>query len=351
MDENKLRRLAYLTVVSFGGIALVYLFFKNVFAVLLPLLIAWAIAFITRPIAEAIGRRVRIPRGVLRAIFALLITVTVIGAISLLVYAVAHELWLLLSGFGDGEGLRALIDKLVSGGFLGGILDSLGERIADVFYELVISVVSGLGSAITGVLGAIPGTLLFILVTVIASVYFALDLERINSLVLRILPAKGAEWLKRFKTGLFSVGLKYIGSYLILMLITFVIMLVGLLIIGAPYALLLAFIIALFDLLPVIGVGTILIPWGLFELAVGSGALGVGLLVLFCIYQVIRQLAEPRIIGRNLGVHPLLTLTLLYIGYSLFGFSGILVVPIVSVLIEISFNKKDSAEVGEGGVT
>ena len=119
------------------------------------------------------------------------------------------------------------------------------------------------------------------------------------------------------------------------MLITFIVMLVGLVILRRPYALLLAFIIALLDCLPVIGVGTILLPWSLYELIFGERYIGIGLVVLFILYEIVRQFAEPRIVGKNLGIHPIITLVLIYVGYSLFGIVGLLFVPIATVLINI----------------
>ena len=132
------------------------------------------------------------------------------------------------------------------------------------------------------------------------------------------------------------------------MLITFAVMLVGLVILRQPYALLLALIIAVLDLLPVIGVGTVLVPWSVYELVLGDTGVGIGLLILFAVHTFIRQFAEPKIVGKNLGVHPIVTLSLLYVGYSLFGFVGLLLVPIATVLIEVTVGKKDSAKVNEG---
>jgi predicted PurR-regulated permease PerM len=328
-----------------GGGALIYLFFRYLFLLVLPFLIAWGIAFMTRGIADRINKKTGFPRRALRVILALLTSLSLIGAVSLVTWLLAAELWRLLSGFGDGAGIRGLIERITDGGMFGSIFDAFGDRIADVFYEFAVSIASSLGQIVSGWLGAVPKIFLFILVTVIASAYFASDLDRINAFITRLLPKRVISWLSFFRRGFFCAGVGYVRSYLTLMALTFGIMLVGLMILGEEYSLLLAFIIAFADLLPVIGVGTVLIPWSIYEIAVGNNSRGVGLLVLFGVYEIVRQLLEPKIVGKSLGVHPLLSLVLIYLAYSLFGFGGILIVPIAIVLIKIWFGKKYSAEV------
>ena len=348
MNERKLRLGVYITVLLLGGGAVVYLFLKHALGALLPFLIAWAVAFATRPAAEFISERVRIPKRVLRALLAGVISVAFVGEVCLLVWLLAAELWRLLGGLGDGRALREIVDGITSLGPIGDLFESFGDRVADVFYELLISLATSLGGAVTGLLGAVPKVLLFVLITVIASVYFALDLERINAALRSVLPRGVVDWLSKFRRGFFDVGLKYLRSYLLLMLITFAVMLAGLLILARPYALLLSFVIAALDILPVLGVGTILLPWGIYELALGDARLGIGLFILFAVYELIRQLAEPRILGKQLGVHPILTLFLVYACYAIFGFAGILLVPVTVVLVNVTLSKNDSAEIGQG---
>ena len=351
MKEGKLERLCYLTVVIIGGALILFLFFRHVFGVILPFLIAWAMAFATRPVAEAVAKgRERVKR-VLRAILALLFSLLVIGVIFLICFVLCSELWRLLSGLGEGDALRDFFEKLLGGGLFGGIFDTLGERVADVFYELLISLATRLGSIVTSWVGAVPKILLFIVITVISSVYFALDLERVNATVKKILPKAVSAWLSDLRRGAFRTGVRYLRSYLILMMLTFIIMLVGLMLLGRPYAVLLAFVIAIADVLPVIGVGSILIPWGIYEIAFGTSGVGIGLIILMVVYELLRQFLEPKIIGKSLGVHPLLTLVTLYVGYSLFGFVGLLLVPVVSVVANVILEKKNAAEVGEGEVS
>ena len=347
MNTEGLRKIAYLIFIILGLLVLCFLLIKYLIPVLIPFLIAWAAAFaVRRPakrLADWTGMKERVVRPLLTAFF----TVLVFFLAGLLVFIISRELWQIISGFGEGEEFRAFVDGfLVSGGLLEEFTGQYGEGLADVIYELATAVLSWLFGILTSVAQALPNAILAIVVTVIAAIYFSIDLERINRAVLSLVPKERRERMLSLKRGFFSVGVKYMLSYFLLFLITFVTVLSGFLILRVPYAFLFALIVSFLDLLPVIGVGTFLIPYGIFEIVRGDTFMGVGLLVLFAVQTLIREIAEPKILGKNLGVHPLLTLLILYVGYALFGFVGILCVPIFTVALELVLAKKNSAEVG-----
>ena len=95
----------------------------------------------------------------------------------------------------------------------------------------------------------------------------------------------------------------------------------------------LAIVIAIVDVLPILGTGTVLIPWAIFAFVSSDIRLGIGLLVLYGVTLVVRQLVEPKIVGSTLGIHPLLTLASVYIGLELLGFIGIFAGPLVALFI------------------
>jgi predicted PurR-regulated permease PerM len=123
-------------------------------------------------------------------------------------------------------------------------------------------------------------------------------------------------------------------------------MLFGFMILRVKNVILISAAVAIFDLLPLIGVGTILVPWSIAELLLGNTGVGIGLIVLLVLHEIIRQFAEPKIIGKTFGLHPIISLLLLYIGYSALGFIGILIVPFIAVILNAFFDKKDSAKIG-----
>lgn len=103
---------------------------------------------------------------------------------------------------------------------------------------------------------------------------------------------------------------------------------IGLWIMKNPYSLMLACLIGIVDALPVFGSGTILVPWAVFRFLTGDIQMGVGLLILYALCTLNRQLLEPRLLGQKLGMSTLLTLFLMYIGYRLFGIFGFILGPV-----------------------
>ncbi len=103
---------------------------------------------------------------------------------------------------------------------------------------------------------------------------------------------------------------------------------IGLWIMKNPYSIMLAFLIGIVDALPVFGSGTILVPWAVFRFLAGDIQMGIGLLILYVLCTLNRQLLEPRLLGQKLGMSTLLTLFLMYIGYRLFGIFGFVLGPV-----------------------
>ena len=128
------------------------------------------------------------------------------------------------------------------------------------------------------------------------------------------------------------------------MLITFSLLLLGFWLLKIKYALILSALFALIDFLPVLGVGALLVPWGAFELVRGNYKLAIGLIVLYAVIAIVRQVTEPKIIGANFGIHPLLTLFSMYMGLSLFGVTGMILGPVAAVTAKGVFGSKRKNE-------
>ncbi|MBE6635200.1 MAG: sporulation integral membrane protein YtvI [Ruminococcaceae bacterium] len=325
---------------------------KYLLPAVLPFLFAWGIAFATRKPADFISNKCGISRAFVRPILSvLLMLITVGGGISALI-RISTEAWQLFSELGESGELAAIAELLLDP--LGAILEDLGipdglkDGLADAMSGIFTGIVGKVAGIVTSIVSALPKIILFIVITAISAAYFSIDLERINNVVLSVLPDKASEFVKRMKSRLSLIAVKYVRSYFILMVITFSVILIGLMLMRVRYALLMAFIIALLDALPVIGIGIVLVPWGIWSLIVGKTGLGIGLLVLYAASAIIRQVAEPRIVGKSLGIHPLLTLLFMYVGYTLFGIAGLIFLPAAAVIITTTFGKDDAAEIKEG---
>lgn len=347
---EKLEYYAHLTVSAVGLLLLAYISFKYALVYILPFIIAWCVAECIKPLAGVISERTHAPERVVRAVLCVSAAAALLGAAVGLVSYALGEAWALLRELVSSGALSRIQD------ILSGILpvgeegEAIFEYVREAFEGALSGLLSSIGSLLSSFASRLPGVLLFILVTVSAALYFSLDLEGINGFFRDIMPKRLHGWLGRNKKRLRGSLVRYIRAYLLLMLVTFVEMLVGFLIIGIDYAVLLAFLVALLDALPLIGVGTVLLPMALYNFFVGKGGVAIGLAVLFVIHTVLRQALEPKIVGKNLGIHPIVSLFLLYVGYAALGALGILLVPLVSVLINAILNKDDPPEVMEGTV-
>jgi len=327
-----------LLAVAFGG-GLLLVATRYILPVLLPFLIAWVVAFAVRRPAARLARKLHISERVARPALALIFAAALLFGLALIFKRLINLLWGVLTEIGEGnnpiydfiyaleEGRLSLFGKHMP--------KELAAKMSDALSELLSSALSRLADGVTGFASGVPKAMFFIVVTLIAILYFAIDLEKINTRVRHLLPKALSERLSRIKAKGFSLGISCLKSYSIIFLITFGLMLIGFLILRVRGAITVALIIAFLDLLPVIGVGTVLIPWSIFGFASGNNFIGVGMLVLFLVNTVIRELLEPKILGKNLGIHPILSLLLVYAGYAFFGFFGLLVAPIAAGLIGV----------------
>ena len=132
----------------------------------------------------------------------------------------------------------------------------------------------------------------------------------------------------------FKTVRKYLLSYLLLLLITYLELLLGFTVIGIRKAWLAALVVAIVAIIPVIGSGILLIPWAIVDLVVGNIRTGLLLLVLYVIITVVRNIVEPRIVGENVGLPPIVTLLAMVVGMYLFGLLGLFGLPICLAIIK-----------------
>ncbi len=178
-------------------------------------------------------------------------------------------------------------------------------------------------------ISGIPSAILFLVTTVFSGVYFAASGPRLWKRLLSRLPKKYQKNAGNIREQAETIFQKYIRAYFLLFLLSFAVLFIGLWILGRNYVFLAALLIALIDLLPFLGVGTVLIPWAILELLCQNYFLGFGLLILCLAAMLARQIAEPHLIGKTLGIHPLLSLAAGYVGWKLAGIAGLLLGPIL----------------------
>ena len=222
------------------------------------------------------------------------------------------------------EDLNRLLPSSVSQGIAAAV---------DALKQSLLRWAGSLSAAITG--GAfstamsLPNALLGVVLTVMGTYYFSADRERIRGFFRRTLPVS---WRQRYgfvRKNLLTALFGQVKSQLTVSLIVTAALTLAFVIYGIPYGLAAGVLIGVADALPVIGAGLFLIPWSLLSFIGGSTGMGVFMACAYVGVIVIRQIAEPRIVGRQLGLYPLLTMMAMYAGYRLTGFLGLLLGPVL----------------------
>lgn len=214
-----------------------------------------------------------------------------------------------------------------------GLLDS-GGTLASGVYEKVFSLVSGF-------LGRLPDHLLFLLTLLLSCYFAAAELPRLRELLELHLPQKHLrQWRSILSSGK-GVLVGWFRAQLKLMGVTFLVLFLGFLLLGIRLPLLFALGIALLDALPLLGTGVILLPWGLLSMISGELHKGIGLIIIYGIAALLRNVLEPKFLGEQMGVSPLFSLLALYAGYRLSGFWGMILLPLgVMVFAELYSSRK-----------
>lgn len=189
-------------------------------------------------------------------------------------------------------------------------------------------------SFVTSIVGSLPSLLISILIAIISSIFFTLDYQNIISSTLGVLPARWRTTIMDVKNTFFNTIVKYLIAYGKLITLTFVELSIGFLMFGISNPFGLAFLIAIVDIMPVLGTGTIMIPWFIAEFAMGNASTGFALLGIYVVITIIRNILEPKLVGAQIGLHPLATLMCIYVGMKLFGFLGLFGLPITVVILK-----------------
>lgn len=204
-------------------------------------------------------------------------------------------------------------------------LGSLGSFITNASVRII--------SYISGIAASVPGLFLNIVITIIVTFFLTIDYPKITGFLQRQLSHRAGALLGETRTYVGGTLLRCLVSYALILCITFAELSVGLTILRVPNAVLIAACIAVFDILPVLGTGGIMNPWAVICLIMGKWVLGFGLLALYVIITVIRNIIEPKIVGHQVGLHPVVTLLSMLAGLQFFGILGLFGFPItLSVL-------------------
>lgn len=319
-----------------------------IISLFLPFLLGFVFASAVKPLADVLQKKLSIPRG-LSAILVIILTIGIIGG------AITWGVWKIIE---QGRQVYDQFPQIYESARLS--FAKFTDSWKDVYASLpnnIQQIISEFGSTISdkasGFINnksepvvdwasrfakAIPRGFVGVIVFILSGYFIITDDGRISAFTTKIVGEK-----LRFRFSIVSIHVKnYLGGYIktqgILMIIAFVIIFAALSILNVRYALLIALGISFLDALPFFGSGLVLWPWTVVDFATGDIKMGVGLILTYVALAIVRRVAEPKLLSSNMGMHPLLTLASMYVGYRVLSIGGLILGPVIMMLI-ISFYK------------
>lgn len=341
--EEKWQTITFVVFYALMG-ALLYFLLRYVFSWLLPFILGVVIAALMRPVTLHITKKSRIKEksaALFVMIFFYLVAIAMISLFMTIIIAQLYELLIQVPDLYE-QSIAPLFTRFSDWVYetgkriapeMGMEIESFTLAAGDAAQQAAINGSAHLVSWLTAMLMKAPMLALTGIFTVVISILTAMNYHQVGNFVRTLIPKKYAKKIFGLQQFLRDTVLQYLKAYTMIMAITFVELCIGLWLLRFEYVFPVAATIAMVDLLPLIGSGSIIVPWGIVLLASGDMVGGIGLLLLFGVIAVVRNIIEPRIVGQQIGLHPIATITAMYAGLKIAGFGGMLVAPVIILLI------------------
>lgn len=333
---------------------LLFLTLKLFLGVLLPFVIGAVIAVAVQKPSLFLSERIRLKQGTV----ALFMVIAIYLILLFLFIFFGSRFYVILLKF--YEKLPLYTENILS------FMDIIAEKIENIFSKsgfvnssaigsitgqslttFMGKVIEGVSDLISVFFKKIPSFLFGLIITVISGCFIAKDFCVFKKILCYSLNEKRIKTLEKIKNIIYENVFKLLKGYIILSAIAFLVLTLGLLVIGVKNAVKIAMITAFIDLLPVFGSGAVLVPWALISLLKGQTGLFWGLVLLYASVLIIRNVLEPKIVGKQVGLHPLLTLFSLFLGLKFFGVLGMFIFPLTVTVAykyteeKVTENKKE----------
>lgn len=363
---SRIVSIAYVAII----LGLAYLFIKYCIGVIFPFLFAFFVAMIVQKPTNACFRKIKKGKGVISTFFVILFILILAAVASLLGAQIVSGgkdfVDFIREKISDFPTFIENIEKgsLSAISFLpdaaeaklsASITDSLerfkeltAAEAASILVKTastsdkfdIKSLISPIGGGVWNFVKGIPSALISSIITIVASCFMAADYDRLVGFVKNQLNLKHRAALSRSKAILFQTLRQLFKAYGTIMFFTFLEMMLGLYILKligvyeSGHIVIVSIITAFVDIFPVLGTGTIVVPWALYCLITGDYAMTIGLVIIYVIILVLRQILEPKLVANQLGLPPVVTIAAMYIGTQLFGVLGIFLMPIICIMIK-----------------
>ncbi len=318
-----------------------YIIIKYTLPLLMPFIIGLIIAVLSRRIIDFIEKKTRIKRSIVSIIVLILfygILVLIISMIGARVFTFLKDVFGQLPDlyrYSIEPALVKITDNLIEQfPDIKPYLEEFALNISDTLFTYVKNASTTVISTITGLAGKLPSLLIKLIFTIVSSFFFTIDYYKISDFELRQFKGERREMVLKLKDNGVGTIAKFIKAYSAIISITFLELSIGFWILGIPNPFLFGAMIAFIDILPILGTGAVLLPWSVIALVLGNTKIGIGMFILYIIITAVRQTIEPKIVGQQIGLHPIITLILMYVGAQLMGVLGLLLLPVIATIIK-----------------
>ena len=333
-------------LVAVLAIFVVFYIGPKVLVFFLPFVIGYIIAMIANPLVRFLERHLKL----VRKHGSMIIIIGVLAIVILIVYFAAAKI--IEEAIHLINNLPQIYDSLTKefssiGENLQGIISRLPQNtqenltgVSQNFSNYISGLIQAIGKPTFAAAGNfarnVPGTLIGIIMCILSAYFFTADHDKLTKMIKAHTPTGIQNSLGTVLKDLKHIIGGYFKAQLKIMVVVYVILVVGLFIIRVNYVLLVAFLIAFLDMLPFFGTGTVLAPWAIIKLLSGDYKMAIGLIVLYGVSQLVRQLIQPKIVGDSIGMNPLATLFFMYVGYRFASVIGMIIaVPVGMIIINL----------------
>lgn len=347
MEEQAKKNFIINTCVFLIWSGIIFFAGKFLLGSLFPFVIAFCVAYIMQRPAGFISGKIHIKKGLCALLLSTAIYIALAGITVFLVFKIfsfAGQGISYITDFGNTLGTvlnrwEDEIDRILKG--ISPDFKATGEVLID---EAVKSISQKLTAFLTNMASSIvkstPSFLFSSIVALAATCYIAKDFDPLSRFVKGLLKKETIVKIKAIKSILKTEVLKMLGGYFVLALITLGELFAGLMILGVKNAFIISLVTAVIDILPVLGVGAVLLPWGILSIVSGNSFLGGGILVLYGVITLARNFLEPKIVGNRTGINPLFILLAMFLGLKLIGAAGIIILP-VTLIVVVKYYKNE----------
>lgn len=331
MDINRKKRFVINALYFAVIFAIIFVCYRFLVGYLLPFVIAFLLVFLLRKPSVLLSEKLKIKAKYINILLVILSFILLFSLLGGIVFIIVHQI--------EKNNVMRLLENLINdiSKSVNSLIFRLEKYLPETAQNAVLSFTQSIPQKIADFIGdtapelltkAVSGTpkLLFsFAVTVAAGCYFANEYEPLKNFFLSVVPNEKIKTIKRIKNVMNKNVLRMLRGYALISLIIFAVCFAVLLFIGNKNAFLWALFITLVDLLPVLGAGTVLVPWGIISAFSGNFFYMAALIFLYICTLSIHHILEPKFVGKSVGVPPLILLLVMFTALKLFGFLGMII--------------------------